>query len=77
MWVLTGVVLGSIITSTHDTEEACRGRKAMLEKVSQVNQVECRNVNVMTFHTGSGGSSTTVLKIPGNGCYVTQKGTCE
>lgn len=49
MWILTGIILGSIITSSHDDEEACRGRKAMLEKVSQVNQIECRAVNVMTL----------------------------
>lgn len=56
MWILTGLVLGSIISSTHADEEACRGRKAMLEKVQNVNQVECRAAN--NFATISGGSNT-------------------
>ena len=57
MWLLTGVVLGSIVSSTHDSEEACRGRKAMLEQVKGINQIECRAANHFTV-TG------TMLTVP-------------
>lgn len=29
-WILVGVVAGSIVTSGHDTKEACLGRVAVL-----------------------------------------------
>lgn len=31
-WIYIGIIAGSIITSGHDTKEACLGRKAMLEE---------------------------------------------
>jgi hypothetical protein len=31
-WILIGIVAGSFIVSGHDSEEACLGRKAVLEK---------------------------------------------
>jgi len=31
-WILIGIVAGSIVASGHSSEEACLGRKAMLDK---------------------------------------------
>jgi hypothetical protein len=31
-WILIGIVAGSLIVSGHETEEACKGREAMLSK---------------------------------------------
>lgn len=53
MWILTGVVLGSIINSTHADEEACRGRKAVLEAVKGISQLECRAVNNIVYGTSN------------------------
>lgn len=41
-WILTGMLLGSLITSTHEGQEACEGRKAMLAKEKNVTALECR-----------------------------------
>lgn len=37
-WLLVGTLLGSIVTSEHTSEEACRGRLAMLQKKEVVAQ---------------------------------------
>lgn len=37
-WIFIGTLLGSLVTSSHDTEEACRGRLAMLAKKDVVGQ---------------------------------------
>ena len=31
-WILIGTLLGSLVTSQHDSEEGCRGRAAVLKK---------------------------------------------
>jgi hypothetical protein len=31
-WILIGVIAGSIVTSGHDSREACLGRKAILDE---------------------------------------------
>lgn len=31
-WIFVGLLLGSVVTSSHESEEACLGRKALLEK---------------------------------------------
>lgn len=38
-YILIGSLLGSLITSSHDGEELCKGRKAMLQEKGAV--VEC------------------------------------
>jgi hypothetical protein len=43
MWILTGLLLGSLITSTHDTQEACEGRKALLSREKNTINLECRH----------------------------------
>lgn len=45
MWILTGILLGSIVTSTHDTQELCEGRKVMLSKINEVSSLDCRSNN--------------------------------
>jgi len=30
IWIFTGVLLGSIVTSQHDSREACEGRRTIL-----------------------------------------------
>lgn len=54
MWILTGILLGSIITSTHDTQEQCEGRKAMLNQVKEVRLLECRSAILGLTSIGSG-----------------------
>lgn len=48
-WILIAVVSGSILTSGHDTEEQCLGRKAILAKTKIV--AEC--VRVPTIFSSS------------------------
>lgn len=43
-WILTALLLGSVVTSTHETEEACLGRKAVLQRVKELTAVECHQV---------------------------------
>lgn len=37
-WLFIGTLLGSIVTSGHDTKEACEGRKAVLQEKGVVGQ---------------------------------------
>lgn len=39
-WILIAITSGMLMTSHHDTEEACLGRKAMLEKDKIIN-IKC------------------------------------
>lgn len=38
-YILIGTLLGSIVTSSHDSEEACKGRREVLKEKGAV--VEC------------------------------------
>lgn len=31
-WIFTGLLLGSIVTSSHDSREACEGRAVLLKE---------------------------------------------
>lgn len=35
-YILIGTILGSLVTSSHDSEEACKGRQAMLLKEKSI-----------------------------------------
>lgn len=70
-WILTGMLLGSLITSTHDTEEACLGRKAMLDKVKEVRGVVCHAQPQYSTNITSGSSTATIPL-----CSSTQQGYC-
>lgn len=39
-WILIAVASGMIMTSNHETEEACLGRKAILEK-DKITNAKC------------------------------------
>ena len=40
-WLLIGTLLGSTITSQHATQEACEGRRVMLEKLKAGVRATC------------------------------------
>lgn len=52
VWILVGLVAGSLVTSQHDTEEACLGRKALLEK--QAVSAKCVPLGQTTTHFFTG-----------------------
>lgn len=56
-WICIGLIAGSLITSLHDTEEQCRGREAMLNKIKEAS-VKC----VAMPNRLIGSSSGTVLQ---------------
>lgn len=68
-WVYVGVLLGSLVTSQHETEEACLGRKALLSKREVVG--DCHNTRPMGIVTGVG----TLLPNSGKNCYSNNDGT--
>lgn len=39
-WIFIGLLAGSLVTSTHETEEACLGRAEMLRKKEVVGRCE-------------------------------------
>ncbi len=39
-WILIAITSGMLMTSSHDTEEACLGRKAILEK-DKITNAKC------------------------------------
>lgn len=40
-WICIGMIAGSLVTSLHDTEEQCEGRKAMLLKSKAQVSTKC------------------------------------
>jgi hypothetical protein len=51
MYVLIGILLGSIVTSVHDSREACEGRRVVLAEKNVV--AECKSMNNYTSSTGN------------------------
>jgi hypothetical protein len=51
-WILIAITSGMIMTSSHETEELCLGRKAMLEK-DKITNSKCVNMMPNFFTTGS------------------------
>lgn len=37
-YIFIGILLNSLVTSTHDNEEACKGREAMLKEKGVIGQ---------------------------------------
>lgn len=68
MWILTGLLLGSLITSTHEGQEACEGRKAMLAKEKNVTALECRAAASTRLTSITSGRSI---------CYFDSDGKCR
>lgn len=52
MWILIGVLLGSIVSSQHDTREACEGRAVILREKGA--RVKCEAMNTGTGTTIQG-----------------------
>lgn len=50
MYILIGVLLGSMVTSTHDTREQCEGRKVILSEKGVTN-LECRSTQLFSSST--------------------------
>jgi hypothetical protein len=53
-WILIAITSGMLMTGHYDTEEACLGRKAMLEK-DKITNIKCVDMrqNYMTTNVGS------------------------
>ena len=51
-YLFVGMLLGSIVTSSHDSEEACKGREAILKEKGVIGQ--CVKENNLTLGTSSG-----------------------
>ena len=47
-WILIAITTGMIMTSHHETEEACLGRKAMLEK-EKITNSKCVEMSKKTI----------------------------
>lgn len=48
MYILVGILLGSMVTSSHDSREACEGRKTLLAEKGVIS-LECK---IATNNTG-------------------------
>ena len=62
-YIFVGMLLNSIVTSTHDNEEACKGREAMLKEKGVVGQCVKENGPIQTWIT--------------RGTTVCNGGTCQ
>lgn len=62
-WILIAITSGMLMTGHYDTEEACLGRKAMLEK-DKITNAKC--VQMSENYLVIGGSSAT------GGCSIRQ-----
>ena len=62
-WILIAITSGMLMTGHYDTEEACLGRKAMLEK-DKITNIEC--VDMRLSYTTSGVCVNCALTIPSN-----------
>jgi hypothetical protein len=58
MWIFIGLILGSLVISQHDTEEACQGRKAMLAKKKEPVYGQCVHLDQIIL--GAGASIITI-----------------
>lgn len=54
-WLLIGTLLGSIVTSGHDTREACEGRATLLREKGA--SVQCHNQRPSISTSATGGWS--------------------
>ncbi len=53
-WILIAISAGMIMTSSHETEEACLGREAMYKKEHKQANIKCVNMSNITYGTISG-----------------------
>jgi hypothetical protein len=59
--VLIGMLLGSLVTSEHDTREACEGRKTLLAEKGVVGLQCVAPKGTDTITLGSGGANSYTL----------------
>lgn len=52
-WIFIGLLAGSLVTSTHETEEACLGRAEVLKKKDVVGRCDKAPTSGLTIN-GSG-----------------------
>lgn len=52
-WILIAVTSGMLMTGHFDTEEACLGRKAMLEK-DKITNAKCVNMQNLSYNSTTG-----------------------
>lgn len=60
-WIFSGILLGSIVTSSHDTEEACRGRASMLRDKGVVG--DCHRLPGTSGSFITYGGPTTIMPV--------------
>ena len=58
-WVFTGILLGSIVTSQHESKELCLGRKAMLTEKGVIG--DCAEVKSNYITSGTTLSICTMI----------------
>lgn len=73
-WILIAWLMGSLVTSVHDTEEQCEGRRAMLSKEKNVSAPMCvRSLPSTTTLTNG-----TITNGVGDQCFFGKDGwTCR
>lgn len=52
-YIFVGMLLNSLVTSTHDNEEACKGREAMLKEKGIVGQCAKEHNNSLMLGSGT------------------------
>lgn len=74
-WLYIGMLLGSVVTSTHDTKEACLGREAVLKEKGVIGQCVNQNIGFTTTRgTGIGPGSSIIGPVCDSSgvCYNTK-----
>ena len=75
-WIFIGAVAGSLVTSAHDTKEACLGRKAILAENKIVGECFDRGPKTSSWTNLTPSDPNTVLSVCGAG-YVWTNGSCK
>ncbi len=63
-WILIAISAGMLMTSSHENEEACEGRKAMLakDKITNAKCVDMKQNSFITYGT------TNCVRLDGSRC---------
>lgn len=67
-WIFIAITSGMLMTSSHETEEGCLGRKAMLEK-EKITHSKCVDMRV-SYYTSSGTIALCKGSIATNGICI-------
>jgi len=63
LWMFVGVLLGSIVTSSHETREACEGRATLLREKGVSGK--CVDMSFTTLRSGDISVTPLTLGTPG------------